>query len=104
MPEVFATGYLVGLLEWACIQAINPHLDFPRELTLGTHINVSHEAATSPGLEVIVRVKLTKVDGRRLEFEVEANDGIEIISRGTHERFVVDAKRFSEKATSKLNG
>lgn len=103
MPEVFATGYVVGLLEWACIQAINPHLDFPRELTLGTHINVSHEAATPPGLEVTVRVKLTKVDGRRLEFEVEADDGIDIISRGTHERFIVDAKRFSEKAASKVN-
>lgn len=101
MPEVFATGYVVGLLEWACMQAINPHLDFPRELTLGTHINVSHEAATPPGLEVTVRVKLTKVDGRRLEFDVEANDGIDIISRGTHERFIVDAKRFSEKAALK---
>lgn len=68
------------------MQAINP---------LGTHINVSHEAATPPGLEVTVRVKLTKIDGRRLEFDVEANDGIDIISRGTHERFIVDAKRFS---------
>ena len=26
MPEVFATGFLVGLLEWACIRAINPYL------------------------------------------------------------------------------
>lgn len=101
MPEVFATGYVVGLLEWACMQAINPHLDFPRELTLGTHINVSHEAATPPGLEVTVRVKLTQVDGRRLVFEVEAHDGIDIISRGTHERFIVDAKRFSERAANK---
>ncbi|NEU30687.1 thioesterase family protein [bacterium LRH843] len=102
MPEVFATGYLVGLLEWTCMQAVNPYLDFPHELTLGTRINVSHEAATPPGLEVTVRVKLTKVDGRRLEFDVEANDGIDIISRGTHERFIVDAKRFSEKVASKV--
>src|SRR5699024_9602472 len=87
MPEVFATGYLVGLLEWTCLQAVNPFLDFPNELTLGTNINVSHEAATPPGLEVTVHAKLTKVDGKRLEFDVEANDGIDIISRGTHERF-----------------
>src|SRR6185503_10650797 len=46
MPEVLATGYMVGLLEWACIDAINPHLDWPREQSLGTHINVSHLAAT----------------------------------------------------------
>ncbi|MEK4229211.1 thioesterase family protein [Solibacillus sp. FSL H8-0538] len=61
MPEVFATGYLVGHLEWTCMQAVNPYLDFPRELTLGTHINVSHEAATPPGLEVTGRVKLMQV-------------------------------------------
>lgn len=68
-------------------------------LTLDTHINVSHEAATPPGHEVTVRVKLTKVDGRRLKFNVEADN----ICRGTHEQFVVDAKRFSEKAASILN-
>ena len=101
MPEVFATGYLVGLLEWACIQAVNPYLDWPREQTLGTHVNVSHEAATPPGLEVTVRAKLTKVDGRRLVFSVQATDGVDIISRGTHERFVVDAERFVEKTARK---
>jgi predicted thioesterase len=62
MPEVFATGYLVGFLEWACIRAVNPHLDWPKEQTVGTHINVSHEAATPPGLEVTATVELIKVD------------------------------------------
>jgi fluoroacetyl-CoA thioesterase len=46
MPEVFATGFMVGLIEWTCVQLINPHLDWPREMTVGTHIDVSHEAAT----------------------------------------------------------
>jgi fluoroacetyl-CoA thioesterase len=50
MPRVFATGYLVGLLEWACMRAVHAHLDELRELTLGTHIAVSHRAATPPGL------------------------------------------------------
>ncbi len=44
MPEVFATGFLIGLLEWACIQLVNPHLDRPAEQTLGTHIT----SATRP--------------------------------------------------------
>jgi len=82
MPEVFATGFLVGFLEWACIRAINPHLDWPREQTVGTHIDVSHEAATPPGLEVTARVELIEVDGRRLVFAVEADDGVDLISRG----------------------
>ena len=46
MPEVLATGFLVGFLEWACIKAIKPYLDWPDEQSLGTHINVSHEAAS----------------------------------------------------------
>jgi len=49
MPEVFATGFMVGLLEWACVEAINPHLDWPEEQTLGTHVGVSHTAATRSG-------------------------------------------------------
>jgi fluoroacetyl-CoA thioesterase len=72
MPEVFATGFLVGLLEWTCIKAMNPHLDWPREQTAGTHIDVSHEAATPPGLEVTTSVELIAVDGRKLVFEVSA--------------------------------
>ena len=101
MPRVLATGFLVGLLEWACIQAVKPHLDWPREQTVGTHIDVSHSAATPPGLEVLVKVTLTRVDGRRLFFDVEAHDDVELISRGTHERVIIDRARFSEKAGRK---
>jgi fluoroacetyl-CoA thioesterase len=101
MPEVFATGYLVGFLEWACIKAINDHLDWPAEQTLGTHIDVSHEAATPPGLEVTAKVKLIEVSGRKLVFEVEAHDGVDLISRGRHERFVIDKQRFEAKVAGK---
>jgi fluoroacetyl-CoA thioesterase len=101
MPPVFATGFLVGLLEWACIEALKPQLDWPREQTVGTHIDVSHSAATPPGLEVTVKAKLVEVHGRRLTFQVEAHDGVDLISRGRHERFVVDAGRFRGKTRRK---
>ena len=101
MPEVFATGFLVGFLEWACILAIKPHLDWPRELTLGTHVDVSHEAATPPGLEVTATVELLAVEGRKLTFAVEAHDGVDVIARGRHERFVIDRARFDAKMTVK---
>ena len=104
MPQVLATGFLVGLLEWACVKALHPHLDWPDEQTLGTHINISHEAPTPPGFEVKARVKLTEVDGRRLFFYVEADDGKDVISRGTHERYVVDKARFVEKVNQKRAG
>jgi fluoroacetyl-CoA thioesterase len=101
MPEVFATGFMVGFLEWACIMAINPHLDWPEEQTVGTHINVSHEAATPPGLEVTARVTLHAVEGRKLLFTVEAHDGIDLISKGTHERVVINKSKFDAKVLTK---
>ena len=102
MPEVFATGYLVGFLEWACIKAINPYLDFPHEQTVGTHINVSHQAATPAGLTVTANVQLIEIEGRKLTFKVEAHDGIDLISQGTHERFIIHKEKFDSKALSKL--
>ena len=101
MPEVFATGFLVGFLEWACIRAINPHLDWPKEQTVGTHINVSHEAATPPGLEVTATVELIGVEGRKLVFSVEAHDGVDLISKGVHERFVINKEKFDARLAEK---
>ena len=101
MPEVLATGFMVGLMEWACVDALRPYLDWPAEQTLGTHVSFSHEAATLPGMTVTVKVRLTQVDGRKLRFEVEADDGVDIISRGSHERCLIDAVRFREKIAKK---
>jgi len=101
MPEVFATGYMVGFLEWACIKCVNPHLDWPKEQTVGTYIDVSHQAATPPGLEVTASVELIAVDGRRLVFQVEAHDGVDIISKGRHERFIINKEKFDAKIGEK---
>jgi fluoroacetyl-CoA thioesterase len=101
MPEVFATGFLVGFLEWACILCINPHLDWPEEQSVGTHIDISHEAATPPGFEVIADVKLVEVDGRRLLFEIEAHDGVDMISKGRHERFIIHKSKFDQRLEEK---
>ncbi len=101
MPRVFATGFMVGLFEWACIQAINHHIDWPREQTVGVSVNVTHIAATPPGLTVTIKGKLQKVEGRKLTFSLEADDGIDKISEGSHERFVIDAAKFNSKAAFK---
>src|SRR6185436_8294507 len=104
MPEVFATGFLVGFLEWACIKAINPHIDWPREQTVGTHINVSHTAATPPGMEVVASVELLSVEGKKLVFSVQAHDGVEVISEGQHERYIIIKERFDAKVRAKKSG
>jgi fluoroacetyl-CoA thioesterase len=104
MPRVFATGYLVGLVEWTCIQAVNPHLDWPREQTVGTRVDVSHAVPTPPGNEVVVEVELTAVDGRRLAFRVKAHDDAATICEGTHERFVIDAEKFNARLAPRIRG
>jgi fluoroacetyl-CoA thioesterase len=101
MPKVLATGYMVGLIEWTCIQAINPHLDWPQEQTVGIDVKFSHVAATPPGLTVTIKTKLEKVEGRKLVFSIVADDGVEVISEGIHERFIIDATKFNVKAKAK---
>ena len=101
MPNVLATGFMVGLIEWTCIQAVNPHLDWPAEQTVGTHIDVNHIAPSPPGLTVQVSVRIRKVEGRMLLFTVEAYDNIELISQGTHERFIIYPAKFNDKVAQK---
>ncbi|HVS27006.1 MAG TPA: thioesterase family protein [Burkholderiales bacterium] len=101
MPSVLATGFMVGLMEWACIEALRPHLDWPREQTLGAHVNFSHTAPTPPGFTVTVSIRLKKIEGRKLTFSVNAHDGVDAISVGTHERFVIDAAKFKENIAEK---
>ena len=101
MPDVFATGFMVGFLEWACLKSVIPYLDWPNEQTVGTHVNFSHLAASPSGLTVTAKVKLVEVDGRRLKFEVEGHDGVDIISTGTHERFIIDKAKFDASVKKK---
>lgn len=102
MPRVLATGFMVGLIEWSCIRAVNPHIDWPNEQTVGIGINVTHSAATPPGLTVTVRGKLESVEGRKLTFSVFLEDGLDTISEGIHERFVIDAEKFCARSSGKL--
>jgi fluoroacetyl-CoA thioesterase len=100
MPRVFATGYMVGLMEWACIEALKPHLD-EGEGSLGVGIDVSHVAATPPGMAVTVHVECVAIEGRRLRWRVRAEDERELIGEGTHDRAVVSWGRFNRKLAEK---
>ncbi|MFW2383478.1 MAG: thioesterase family protein, partial [Acidimicrobiales bacterium] len=95
MPRVFATAFLVGLLERCCLESLIPHLDWPEEQSVGTHVDVSHTAATPPGLTVTVQSELVEIDRNRLVFHVSAHDGVDPITSGRHERFIIDAATFN---------
>jgi fluoroacetyl-CoA thioesterase len=102
MPAVFATGFMVGLMEWTCMQLLAPHLD-SGEGSLGVHIDVSHAAATPPGLIVNVDAECIAVDGPRISFLVRAHDGIDAIGEGRHQRFVVAWEKFNSRLAAKTN-
>jgi len=106
MPDVLATGFMVGLMEWTCIQLLEPHLD-AGEGSLGTHVDFSHTAATPPGLTVTVDAEMTELRGPKATFVVKAHDGVDAISDGRHERFIVKWDRFNARVDDKrarLNG
>ena len=102
MPAVFATGYMVGLMEWACIEHLSPFLD-EGEGSLGTHVDVSHIAATPPGLTVTVDTEVESVDGKSVWFKVSAHDGQDLIGEGRHRRAVVTWDRFVPRAMAKAD-
>jgi fluoroacetyl-CoA thioesterase len=100
MPKVFATGNMIILMEWVCAQLLAPHLD-SGEGSLGTHVDVSHLAATPPGMTVTVDVECVAVTGQRVTFKVKAHDEVDLIGEGRHERFVVMWDKFNARLVAK---
>ena len=97
---VYATPALIGLMEGAAVAAIGDQLPADYS-TVGIHLDVSHLAATPIGLTVTATATLIRVDGKKLYFTVTADDDKGIIGKGTHERFIVDSKKFMAKAEAK---
>jgi len=91
--EVFGTPMMIALMENAAWRAVADVLD-EGQVTVGTHVNVSHDAATPLGQKVRATAELIEIDGRRLLFKVEAYDEQQRIGAGQHERFIVNLQRF----------
>ena len=98
----FATPAMVGLMEGAAFVATKAQLG-PGQTSVGTEVNIKHLAATPVGMRVRARAELTRVEGRRLFFNVEAWDEVEKIGEGTHTRMVVDMDRFNVRFNAKAS-
>lgn len=94
--EVFATPAMIALMENAATKCVTNYLD-EGQTTVGTNINVAHIKASAPGDNIVATAKLIAIDGRKLTFEVEAQDNSGTIGKGTHERFIVDSEKFMSK-------
>ena len=93
---VLGTPALLALMENAAMLAVAEHLP-DGSTTVGGHIDASHLKPSAVGAEVSATATLTKVDGRRLHFTVQAHEGEALIGEGTHVRFIVDREKFLSK-------
>lgn len=99
---VLATPVMINVIEAAALAAVEPHLPQGHQ-SLGTHLNVSHIAATPVGMKVTATAEVVKVDGRQVELKVVARDEVEEIGSGTHTRIVVNVAKFDARVARKLD-
>lgn len=98
--EVFATPAMAALMEKTAWQSVAAYLS-EGEGTVGTRLEISHDAPTPTGVRITCESELTEVDGRRLVFRVTARDeNNTVIGRGRHERFVIVEEKFQQKANA----
>ncbi len=103
LVPVFATPYMVALMENAAVNAVQEDLE-PGQGTVGTRLDVTHDAATPIGMKVWAEAEVTAVEGKRITLAVRAFDEAGPIGGGVHERFVITVDRFLAKAQAKKAG
>ncbi|EIK53237.1 hypothetical protein YO5_09210 [Stutzerimonas stutzeri TS44] len=100
MPPVLATAMMIGFMEQTCIEGLRPFLT-PEQRTVGTHVDMSHTAATPVGMTVTATVELVGIEGKALLFNVQCRDEHGVIGEGTHRRAIIDLGRFTQRLQEK---
>jgi predicted thioesterase len=98
--RILSTPHMIGWLELTARNALLPYLE-KGEDSVGTVVNIRHLAATPIGMQVRFSAEVTGIEGRRVQFRVEARDEQELVGEGVHERFVIDVARFATKLAAK---
>ena len=98
--DVLATPRMIALFEYTAAASVQEYLE-EGQTTVGTKINITHDAATPLGMKVVIMTELVEVDRRRLVFKCEAADECGHIGGGMQERFIVDSERFMNKVLEK---
>ena len=99
--RVLATPVMINLIEAAALAAVEQSLPENHQ-SLGTHLDITHTAATPVGMRVRATAEVLRVEGRTIYFHVKAEDEREVIGEGTHERVVVNVERFDRRVQEKL--
>ena len=101
--RVLATPVMINLIEAAALAAVEQSLPEDHQ-SLGTHLDITHVAATPVGMRVKATAEVLRVEGRTIYFTVRAEDERELIGEGTHERVVVNLERFDKRVQDKARG
>jgi predicted thioesterase len=101
--RVLGTPHMIGLMERTCRDAVLPLLETGHD-TVGTHVNVAHLAASPMGMAVTFTAEVIGVNGRRIQFRVEARDEREKVGEGTHERAIINVAKFATRLAEKKQG
>src|SRR5690242_83010 len=99
--HVLATPVMINLIEAAALAAVEQSLPENHQ-SLGTHLDITHVAATPVGMRVRATAEVLRTEGRTIFFKVRAEDERDLIGEGTHERVVVNVERFDERVKKKL--
>jgi len=99
-PRVLSTPHMIGYMEHTCRDTVLPYLESGYD-TVGTHVNVAHLGAAPMGMSVRFAAEVTAVDGRRIQFRVEAWDEKEKIGEGAHERAIINVSKFATRLAAK---
>jgi fluoroacetyl-CoA thioesterase len=98
--RVYATPSMILDIEQTCRDLIKAHAE-PGEDSVGIEVNIKHLAATLPGMNVEIEVRVASIEGRKIAFDVTAMDELDIVGAGTHSRFVVDVAKAAERLKAK---
>lgn len=98
--DVFATPAMCALMEEAAQAAVASALS-PEEATVGIALNITHDAPSPLGATITAKAKVSAIEGRKISFDLEASDGIDIIGKGKHQRFIINTQKFMDKVNSK---
>jgi predicted thioesterase len=90
--RVYGTPYMVRDIEQTSRLLVQDHLDEGEE-TVGAHVSVDHLGASLLGMMVTVTARITAVEGRRVTLEAEVHDGMDVVGKARHVRFVIDRDR-----------
>lgn len=100
LPPVYATPNMIGLMEAAAYNALEPFCEGD-EVSVGTAINIVHRAPAVEGQTIKTEAVLESFDGRFYTFKVSASNGHEVIGYGTVARAIVSKAKFEEKQRQK---